>query len=101
MKGIDFSYDVDVVTLQRGHYLEQWSIPGWGTGNYFADPLSYATRLGINPQGRVLDQFRVARPTRALRSRAASVIDTWTPGGPFRTEGGGIEYFIHERSGLW
>ena len=100
MQGIDFTTDVRVVALERGHILEQWVVQGRPTGNYFSEPLSIPTRLGINPAGRVLEVFQTSRTVKALRSKAASVIDTWTPGGPFQTEGGGLQYFIDDLLGL-
>jgi hypothetical protein len=46
--------------------------------------------------------YFVTEDVQALRSTAAAVEDTWsTPGQPFRTKGGAIQFFVPDTAKLW
>jgi hypothetical protein len=100
-KGIDFSKPVSVRRLPEGKNLTQWRNPARPVGNYFTEPGTSASQLGINPKGRVEESFRVTNDTKALSSRAAPITDTWTdPGHPYDASGGGRQYYVPETSNL-
>jgi hypothetical protein len=86
MKGIDFSKPVKVVTLEAGTQVSQWQTPGEPQGNYYAEPGTDPSTLGINPEGKVEQQFVVTKPVKVLQSTAADIPDwagsgkTWTGG---------------------
>lgn len=97
MAGIDFTKPVDVVTLSKGTAVEQWIHPKYGLGNYFADPSTPASKLGIWQGERVQTPLTMTQDVPALKSTAEPVIDTWSDAGPpvvpHATEGGGTQYF--------
>ena len=103
LQGIDFSKPVELVELPAGKTAGQLQAnPAW-KGNYFAEPGTDATKLGINPQGKLPDGIVVDKTetiystieqTTVLRSSAAPVKDTWSvPEAPYQTEGGAAQYF--------
>ena len=79
LRGIDFSRPVEVVTLQPGMTLVQYT--GARIGNWFSRPGFSVRNMGISEAGRDRLIFRVDKPTQALRSRAAATTDSWTRGG--------------------
>lgn len=99
LNGIDFSKPVSVRRLPQGKELTQWRNPSRPLGNYFTEPGTSASQLGINPKGRVEEQFRVAQDTKALTSRAAPITDTWTdPAAPYNAEGSGRQHYVPDNS---
>jgi hypothetical protein len=94
VSGIDFSQQVDVVTLKRGQPLVQYQVGGSGVGNYFAPVGTRIQQLGINPTGRKTSIFAPKERVQVLRSTASEIVDTWSvPGVPYRAEGGGTQFF--------
>ena len=98
LKGIDFSKPVEVVTLQPGEAMFQYS--NGRVGNWFAKRGIGSRNLGISDAGRERLEFRVSKPTRALKSTAAATGDTWTRGraatrlGAELVDGGGAQFVI-------
>jgi len=103
LQGIDFTKPVELVEFPAGKAAGQLQAnPAW-KGNYFAEPGTPATRLGINPQGKLPDGpvvdkvetlYSTTEKTIVLRSSAAPVQDTWSvSGAPYQTEGGAAQYF--------
>jgi len=93
LQGVDFKKPVELVELPAGKTAGQLQAnPAW-KGNYFAEPGTDATKLGINPQGKLPDGavvnktetiFSTTEKTTVLRSSAAPVKDTWSiPGAPW------------------
>jgi RHS repeat-associated protein len=100
-RGIDVSKPVSVQTLKSGRELTQWRNPAGPVGNYFTEPGTSASRLGINPKGRSEETFVVTQDTKALSSTAAPVTDTWTdPTNPYPADGGGRQYFVPDKSSM-
>ena len=79
LRGIDFSKPVEVVTLQPGMTLVQYT--GARIGNWFSRPGFSPRNMGISEAGRDRLVFRTDRPIEVLRSRAAATTDSWTRGG--------------------
>ncbi|MCC5846438.1 MAG: hypothetical protein JJU05_19480, partial [Verrucomicrobia bacterium] len=93
IRGIDFTRPVSVATIRPGEIYVNHT--AGGLGNYFAEIGTPVNTLGINPAGRVPVQYSPRINTSALRSTAASVLDTWSvPSQPFEATGGGIQFFI-------
>jgi hypothetical protein len=101
MRGIDFTQDVTMTTLQPAQRLVQWQVPGNPVGNYFAPVGTTASELGISPVGRAASYFEAIQPQTALRSTAREIVDTWTtPGVAYRAQGGGTQYFVGDTAGF-
>jgi RHS repeat-associated protein len=101
IKGIDFTKPVSVQRLRAGKEVTQWRNPSRPVGNYFTEPGTSASQLGINPKGRSEEAFVVASDTKALRSTAAPITDTWTdPASPFAAAGGGRQFFVPEKGNM-
>ncbi len=95
LKGIDFSKPVTIENMPKNTNLDQWVDPGRGAGNYFSEPGTPASKLGIYQGERIQKSFVSAEDIQALKSTAAKIKDTWTtPGKSFQTEGGATQYFI-------
>ena len=103
LQGIDFSKPVELVELPVDKVAGQTQAnPAW-KGNYFAEPGTPPTKLGINPQGKLPDGtvvnkvetlYSTTEKTTVLRSSASPVRDTWSvPEVPYQTEGGAPQYF--------
>jgi RHS repeat-associated protein len=101
ISGIDFQRPVSVQRLKAGRDMAQWRNPTRPVGNYFTDPGTSASQLGINPKGRVEEAFVVATDTKALKSIASPITDTWTdPLQPFDAAGGGAQFFTPDNANL-
>jgi RHS repeat-associated protein len=97
MRGIDFSHPVERELLPKGKTLAQHKM-GDGLGNYFAEPGTLPTNLGISPAGRIETTLTSTRAATALKSTAASVLDTWTvKGSPYVTNGGATQFFVPDK----
>lgn len=105
MRGIDFNEPVEVVTAPRR--LGSYQAPGGRQGNYYADRRYTPNDLGIgdyanSPSGPVPKEnwlYDIEPGTRALQSRAGPIDDTWSVSGtPQPTDGGGIQYYIPDKS---
>jgi hypothetical protein len=82
LRGIDFEYPVEEVTLRRGQVLEQWQYPSNPQGDYYALPGADRNTLGITHsrrnratglmEERVLRRFVVTEDTPVLRSTTAA-----------------------------
>lgn len=107
--GIDFTKDVDVVTINKGKELKQFQTEGAPQGNYYApDPDITPSELGISPDGfnRTTKQIEPKNQTtyvtdkkvKVLKSTASPIEDTWSvPGENTSTQGGGKQYFSGEK----
>ncbi len=93
LQGIDFSKPVSATVIPKGATVGQWQVPGRPVGNYFAQPGTAPTNLGISGAGKVETVFTVPRSQSALRSTAAPVLDTWSGPLPVQTAGGATQYF--------
>ncbi|MGI4732265.1 MAG: polymorphic toxin type 46 domain-containing protein [Janthinobacterium lividum] len=104
LKGIDFNRPVEVVDLPSNKVLGQSQVPGGRQGNYYTEPGTAPTSVGINPQGTdyntgaVVDKVETPFTTQGtvpvLKSTAAPVVDNWSVKGvDYPTEGGGTQYF--------
>ncbi|GEM_PF-728722 len=90
MEGINFSKDVEVVTLKEGTVVTQWVEDG-KVGNYFTSVENgEAKNLGINFDNRSQVSFKLKEDAFALKSTAADY-----KGYP----GGGTQYFSPSCSG--
>ena len=107
MQGIDPTKPIELVEFPANKVAGQLqSNPAW-KGNYFAEPGTPATNLGINPRGElsggtVVNKtetlYSTTERTTVLRSSAAPVVDTWSvPSAPFQTEGGAPQYFHFDK----
>jgi uncharacterized Zn-binding protein involved in type VI secretion len=104
MRGIDFNKPVEVV--EPPPRLGSYQAPGGRQGNYYADTKHTPNELGIgdyanSPGGPVPKenwQYDINPGTKALRSSSGAIDDTWSAGVPQTTDGGGIQYYIPDKS---
>ncbi|NHZ42951.1 DUF6861 domain-containing protein [Massilia aquatica] len=98
LAGIDFTLPVSLTELTAGKNYLQYPMDG-KMGNYFTTIGTPAETIGINPAGRVPTLYTPTKNTPALQSTAADILDTWTvPTQPYMTQGGGIQYFVKDKS---
>ncbi len=98
LAGIAFTQPVTLTELTPGTNYLQYPMNG-KMGNYFTTVGTPAETIGINPAGRVPTLYTPTTAVTALRSTAADIIDTWTvPSQPYMTKGGGIQYFVPDKS---
>ena len=101
MRGIDFSQPVEVVTLPKGTEVVQYKLPGAPVGKYFSPPEAVGSSVGIYTSGRQRVSFFATRDVRALKSKAAPMVDDYSMaehGWQIETEGGEIQYFTPDNS---
>ncbi|MCF6344889.1 MAG: polymorphic toxin type 46 domain-containing protein, partial [Thiomicrorhabdus sp.] len=108
LDGIDFSKPVKLTELPKGNKTSQFQVPGGKVGHYFAKPNAKATELGINPSAEVNGVivkktktiFELNSNTTVLESTARSgIVDIWSaPSKPFKTTGGGTQYFTRDNT---
>jgi len=101
MRGIDFSYPVDVVTISKGTEVIQYQIPGAPVGNYFALPGTQGNQLGFYTSGRQATTFISTGNVQVLRSTASSTIDDWSMkayGWEIEAPGGATQFFTRSKS---
>ncbi len=95
VEGIDFAKPVEIVEIPSGKILVQYIVSGRKIGNYFAEPGTSASQLGINPTGRETVRLIAMKPVIALKSTAREIDDTWTvPGTTYHASGGGTQFFV-------
>ena len=82
LSGIDLHKGVEVVTFAKGDLVAQAYDPVRGMGAWYvkAGGGVGAESVGIAQGWRRTKVFRVKQPVEVLKSRAADVLDTWTPG---------------------
>jgi hypothetical protein len=101
VKGIDFDYPVQPITIPRDTVLSQYGFPGDPTGNYFAYPGTPALGLGIYPHGRVQSLYQATADLSGLKSTAAAVTDTWSvPSWAIDVPGGQTQLFVPNKGGM-
>jgi Bacterial toxin 46 len=116
LKGIDFAKPVSAALTPPPSQVVSFRVPGQ-KGNYFADPGTLPTQLGIGNLGidqnlktlveKKATQYVVQPGTAYLQTTAKKVVDTWSvplnnvcpsplkeQGLPQITQGGGKQYFI-------
>jgi hypothetical protein len=109
LAGIDFTKEVEVVSIKAGEIVEQWQVPGGKQGRYFAPPGATPSELGVSPVGydyeksqtlaKQMVKYRVEKEIQVLRSTAAPVEDFWShPAARAMTKGGGTQYFVDDPS---
>ena len=96
LKGTDLHKPVRVIDLEPGDQLVAFR-------KYNEDPvkLFYSRagtpmdRMGLNPSTREFNRFRVAVATKALESRCAPALDTWTDDRHyFQAQGGALQLIV-------
>jgi len=103
LEGIDFEEPVNVKTLKKGTVVEQWQLPGVSQGNYYANPGSKPTELGISAEARnrntgkvekkVANKYIVVEDIEVLESTAAPYPDKHSmPPKVIKTDGGATQY---------
>ena len=103
LEGINFEKPVNVKTLKKGTVVEQWQLPGVSQGNYYADPGSKPTELGISAEARnrntgkvekkVANKYIVTKDIEVLESTAAPYPDKHSmPPKVIKTDGGATQY---------
>lgn len=83
LRGIDLHavQPVEIVQFEPGEIVAQYAQEG-RTGSWFTRAPRGATEddLGISAGKRMRKLFRITSPVKMLKSRSASVVDTWTEG---------------------
>lgn len=93
LRGIDFSKPVVSTVIPKGTQVSQWQRPGSTIGDYFAQPGTPPTNLGIKGAGKDETTYTVPADRRALQSTAAPALDYWSGGAPEQTLGGATQLF--------
>lgn len=85
IRGIDFFREVEIVTLEKGTEVWQWTAKDGKSGKYFAPKNADRFKLGIDPSKKgEWEGFILTEPTEVLKSTA-----DWMGKNP----GGSIQYF--------
>ena len=85
LEGVDFSKQVETITLKKGTIIQQW-VGKRGVGDYFTTLENGTTQnVGLNDYDkRVLKQYTITKDTKVLKSTASDYQGT---------TGGGTQYF--------
>jgi hypothetical protein len=96
LKGIDPSKPVTVEELQPGEIVGQYQKAGDPQGNYYSEPGTNKSTLGVPPEKNSEQLFRVTKPVKVLKSTAAD-IKAWDGSGRV-FKGGSEQIFCPDSS---
>jgi len=95
--GINLDMPLEIKEFKKGDILTQWVKEKHGKPGNWVDPKGnqHPSSLGISPEGRVQQMFKMEKDGYAIESVAKKVVDRWTnPNRPYKAKGKGTQWFI-------
>jgi hypothetical protein len=111
MRGIDLNKPVKVGPPPPLGVQDQWQVPSGYQGNYYADPGTPTSKLGIHHSGRdpktkdiqpkTVKQYKPAPDAPYLESTASNTMDKWSiPGQTKPATGGGKQRYVPDNTAV-